>query len=182
MTANELTQAEIASGIFKTGNTGPVKGQLLRDFELRSTDGRKISTSDYRGNANLVLIFVDGRRRSLWLLAEVAKGYGKIHGEQAEVMAILQGTAEKAVRVKDEARAEFPVLVDRDGRIHPLMGAQHRRGQPEMAMFVTDRFGEVFAIFRETGKQGMRGVQEILGWLEFVNGQCPECSPPEWPL
>lgn len=128
MTANELTQAEIASGIFKTGDTCPVKGQLLCDFELKSTDGRKISASDYRGHANLVLMFVDGRRRSLRLLAEVAKGYGKIHEEQAEVVAVLQGTTEKAAQVKDEARADFPVLVDRGGRIHRLMGAQDRRG------------------------------------------------------
>jgi hypothetical protein len=21
-----------------------------------------------------------------------------------------------------------------------------------------------------------------LDWLEFVNSQCPECEPPEWPL
>lgn len=25
-------------------------------------------------------------------------------------------------------------------------------------------------------------VKEILGWLAFVNRQCPECSPPEWPV
>ncbi len=183
MTANEFTQAEIASGIFKMADTCPVKGQLIRDFELTSTDGRKISVSDYRGRANLVFVFVDGRPRSLAFLTGVAKGYDKIQEEQAEVLAVLQGTTEKAARVKlDEARAKFPVLVDRDGRIHRLMGVQDRRGQPEMAVYITDRFGEVFATFRESGKQAMPGVQEILGWLAFVNSQCPECSPPEWPV
>ena len=51
-----------------------------------------------------------------------------------------------------------------------------------MAVYVTDRFGEVFATFRESEKQAMPSVQEILGWLDFVNSQCPECSPPEWPM
>jgi hypothetical protein len=60
--------------------------------------------------------------------------------------------------------------------------AQDRRGQAEMAVYVTDRFGEVFATFRESEKQAMPGVQEILEWLTFVNSQCPECSPPEWPV
>ena len=51
-----------------------------------------------------------------------------------------------------------------------------------MAIYITDRFGEVFAVFRESEKQAMPSVQEILGWLSFVNSQCPECSPPEWPV
>ncbi len=182
MTANDLTQAEIAGRIFKTAETCPVKGQLLRDFDLPSTAGRKVSISDYRGRLNLVLVFADGRPRGLEFLTRVTKAYSEIRDEQAEVLAVLQGTAGKAARVKDRVRAKCPVLVDKDGRIHRLMGAQDRRGQPEMAVYITDRFGEVFATFRESEKQAMPSVQEILGWLDFVNSQCPECSPPEWPI
>jgi len=182
MTENDLTQAEVAGRIFETAEKCPVKGQLIRDFELPSTEGRKVSASDYRGRLNLVLVLADGRPRSLEFLTRVAKGYREIRGEQAEVLAILQGTTEKAARVKDQASAKFPVLIDRDGRIHRLMGAQDRRGQPGMAVCVTDRFGEVFATFRESQKQAMPTVQEIVGWLTFVNSQCPECSPPEWPV
>lgn len=25
-------------------------------------------------------------------------------------------------------------------------------------------------------------VADVLNWLEFVNAQCPECEPPEWPV
>ena len=63
--ANDLTQAEIAGRIFKTAEKRPVKGELLRDFELTSTKGRKISSSDYRGLANLVLVFADASTGSL---------------------------------------------------------------------------------------------------------------------
>jgi hypothetical protein len=62
------------------------------------------------------------------------------------------------------------------------MGALDASGLPAMAVYITDRFGEVFAVFRESEKQAMPSVEEILGWLEFVNSQCPECSPPEWPV
>lgn len=182
MTTNDLTQAEIAGRIFKTADKCPVKGELIRDFDLISTDGLKISLSDYRGRANLVLVFADGRRRSLEFLTGVAKSNDGIQEEQAEVLAILQGTAEKAARIKDEVKAKFPVLVDKDGRIHRLMGAQDRRGQPKVALYITDRFGEVFAMFRESEQQPMPSVEDILGWLAFVNSQCPECSPPEWPV
>ena len=182
MTANDLTQAEIAGRIFKTAEACPVKGQLIRDFDLPSTEGRKVSVSDYRGRLSLVLVFADGRHRSLEFLTMVTKAYSEIQDEQAEVLAVLQGTAENAARVKDEVKAKFPVLVDKDGRIHRLMGAQDRGGQPQMAVYITDRFGEVFAPFRESGKQAMPSAPEILEWLDFVNRQCPECSPPEWPL
>jgi peroxiredoxin len=180
--ANELTQAEIAGRVYRTAEERPVKGELLRDFALTSTKGRKISISDYRGCANLVLVFADAGTGSLDFLSGIAKDYSKIQEEQAEILAVLQGPTGKAARIKDEVRAKFPVLVDKDGRIHRLMGAQDRRGKPEMAVYITDRFGEVFATFREVEKQAMPSPQEILGWLEFINGQCPECSPPEWPL
>lgn len=52
------------------------------------------------------------------LLARIANGYRKIQDEQTEVLAVLQCTTEKAARVKDQASAKFPVLIDRDGRIH----------------------------------------------------------------
>ena len=181
MTANELTQAEIAGGTYKTAETCPVKGQLIRDFDLTSTEGRKISASDYRGRSNLVLVFAEGSTRSLKFLVGIAKGYSQIQEEQAEVLAVLQCTPEKATQVKDKAQVMFPVLVDADGGINRRMGALDGSGQPSAAIYITDRFGEVFAAFRESETQAMPSVQEIVGWLAFVNSQCPECSPPEWP-
>ena len=120
MTANEFTQAEIAGGIFKTAETCPVKGQLIRDFDLTSTEGRKVSVSDYQGRSNLVLVFAGESSRSLEFLGGIAKRYSKIQEEQAEVLAVLQRTPERATRVKDETHAAFPVLVDSEGRIHRL--------------------------------------------------------------
>jgi len=46
---------------------------------------------------------------------------------------------------------------------------------------ITDRFGEVFAVYRAAEGQAMPSVREIVEWLSFINSQCPECSPPEWP-
>lgn len=182
MTAKDLTQAEIAGGIFKTAETCPVKGQLIRDFELSSTERRKVSISDYKGGFNLVLVFADGRPSSLEFLTGVAKAYTEIRDEEAEVLAVFECAIERATRLKGETRAPFPVLADADGRIHHVMGAHDSSGQPTMAVYITDRFGEVFAAFREAEQQSMPTAQEILGWLTFVNSQCPECSPPEWPM
>jgi hypothetical protein len=73
------------------------------------------------------------------------------------------------------------VLADQDGRIHRQAGAIGPHGQEAAAVYVTDRFGEVFGVYRTSDGQPLPGVADILSWLEFVNSQCPECEPPEWP-
>ena len=46
------------------------------------------------------------------------------------------------------------LLVDEDGRIHHLAGAPDKCGQLAAAIFITDRFGEVFAAYRrQKGRQ-----------------------------
>ncbi|HSB75204.1 MAG TPA: hypothetical protein VLC12_06095, partial [Terriglobales bacterium] len=61
------------------------------------------------------------------------------------------------------------------------LGALDARGAPRLAVYITDRFGQVFAAFRTGLGEPAPGVDDILGWLEFINRQCPECFPPEWP-
>ena len=116
MTENQLTQAEIAGGIFKTAETCPVKGQLMRDFELVSTEGAKISVSDYRGRSNLVLVFAGGDSQSLELLTRIANSYRKIQEEQTEVLAVVQCSNEKAAGSKMRRGRSFQCsLIETDG-------------------------------------------------------------------
>jgi hypothetical protein len=43
------------------------------------------------------------------------------------------------------------------------------------------RFGEVFAAFQGADPASLPDAQEIIRSLDFINQQCEECSPPEWP-
>lgn len=43
---------------------------------------------------------------------------------------------------------------------------------PTSAIFITDRFGEIF--FCARSPQPLPDVDAVLGWLEFINAQCPE--------
>lgn len=45
----------------------------------------------------------------------------------------------------------------------------------------TDRFGEVFAAYKAGQGKSLPSVEEISGWIDFINSQCPECGPLEWP-
>jgi mycoredoxin-dependent peroxiredoxin len=178
-----MLQAEIAGGVANAPEARPAKGQLIRDFTLPSTLGQAVSLSDYRGHSNLVLVFAGGGAGGpdLSALKEIASDYARFQDEQTEVLAIMQSTRERAVRIKHEANLPFPLLIDEDGRIHRAAGAVDQEGHPAIAIYITDRFGEVFAVYRAAEGQTMPSAREIGAWLNFINSQCPECASPEWP-
>ena len=178
-----MTQAEIGGGTTNAPQARPAKGQIIRDFTLTSTLGHPISLSDYRGRSNLVLVFAGAGDRSpdLKILAQIAANYAQFLDEQTQVLAIMQCTQEKAARIKEQASLSFPLLVDEDGRIHRSAGAADNYGDPATAIYITDRFGEVFAAYRAAEGQTMPDLHDIVTWLAFINSQCPECGPPEWP-
>jgi peroxiredoxin len=178
-----MTQAELAGGTTDAGQASPAKGQLIQDVTLTSTLGQEISLSDYRGRSNLVLVFAGEGvgNPDLKVLAEIAADHNRFQDEQTQVLAIMQCTQERAARIRQEANLPFPLLVDEDGRTHRSAGAADKSGHPAIAIYVTDRFGEVFAVYRAAEGQTMPSAQEIIKWLTFINIQCPECGHPEWP-
>jgi peroxiredoxin len=72
----------------------------------------------------------------------------------------------------------FPTLVDEGALIHGMVGGGDAEAKPAPAVFVTDRFREIYAAWH--GSELPR-AQEVLDWLIFINIQCPECGWPEWP-
>jgi peroxiredoxin len=185
MAAAEVTlvsQAEIAGGTLSSPNELPSKGRRLRDFALPSSSGGAIHLSDYRGHANLVLIVSDERPQTAELLSEAARQYLEIRNEGAEVLAILHTSAEQAASANQRLKLPFPLLADEGRGVHRELGAVDSQGLDSAAVYVTDRFGEVFGVYRTAEGQQVPDIADVLNWLEFVNAQCPECEPPEWPI
>ena len=176
-----MSQAEIAGGAATPPNELPSKGHRLHDFGLTSALGRHIQLSDYRGRSNLVLIFADDQWETAQLLLNMASQYAQIRNEEAEILAVVQSSREQAARMKEQLTLSYPVMADEDGRVHRELGAIDPQGRAAAAVYVTDRFGEVFGVYRTREGQPLPTVADILDWLEFVNSQCPECEPPEWP-
>ncbi|MFB3917555.1 MAG: redoxin domain-containing protein [Terriglobales bacterium] len=177
-----MSQAEIAGGQVTAQGELPAKGHRLRDFELMSRDGHRIRLSDYRGRRNLVLVFADEQQATADLLSAMASRYQEFKNWDAEIVVIVQLTSERGGRTKPRLNLPFPVLLDEDGRIHHQVGASDPSGHVAAAVYVTDRYGEVFGAYRTRDSQSLPAVDEVLNWLEFVSSQCPECEPPEWPL
>lgn len=176
-----MSQAQIAGGTVTAQNELPSKAHRLREFELISALGSTIHLSDYRGRANLVLV-VGGGPETAELLSAIASQYVRIKNEDAEVLAIMRLSREQVAETVERLKLPYPTLPDEDGRIHRELGAVDKKGDDAAAVYVTDRFGEVFGIYRTCEGQALPKFADILKWLEFVNAQCPECEPPEWPL
>lgn len=177
-----MSQAEVAGGTFTPPHEFPSKGYLLRDFVLTSATGRSIRLSDYRGRLNLVLIFAGDGSGTTSLLSDVASQYPQIRNEYAEVLAVIWRTREQARNNGELMQLPYPLLIDEGGHLHHEFGAIDAQGQASAAVYITDRCGEVFGSYRKPDGQNLPTTKEILDWLEFINSQCPECEPPEWPV
>lgn len=175
-------QAEIGGGSIVSPHELPRKGQYLREFQLTSSHGSTISLSAYRGHSALVLILSDARRETERLMRDFAGHYENLKKNDAEVLAIVQGSRVQALALERRLGIPYPVLLDENGRIHRELGATDAQNVDAAAVWVTDRFREVFALYRTAEGTDLPGIEEILRNLEFIGFQCPECEPPEWPV
>lgn len=174
-------QAAIAGGSVVSSRDLPRKGRCLRDFELASLDGLTVRLANFRGRSSLVLVLADERPETNRLLREMAQHYEDAREKEAEILAIVHGPREKAGALKRTLHLPYPVLLDEDGRLHRELGATDGQNRDKAAVCITDRFGEVFALYRTAEGASLPGIREILRHLEFISFQCPECEPPEWP-
>ena len=172
------SQAEIAGRLTRGDPEHPHKGTVLRDLELLladGTNGARRLLSSLRGRSNLVMIFTAGRDLTT-LTASLAGNADALEVNNARVLVITPSQA-----APSHAIALHVTALDPAGEIHRLLGASDAAGNLVPTIYVTDRFGEVFAAFHNPNPAALPSSAEIIRWLEFINQQCEECSPPEWP-
>lgn len=176
-----MSQGEIAGGPMTLAGELPAKGHRFPEFEWITSSGRPLRLSDYRGRFNLVLVFADDQKATVELLGELGGLYGKFKSQEAEIIAVVQSSRQECAGIEQRLKLPYAVLPDEDGRIHRAVGASGQSQHAAAAVYVTDRYGEVFAAYRTRDGQTLPPAAEILSWLAFINIQCPECEPPEWP-
>ncbi|HEY6210316.1 MAG TPA: redoxin domain-containing protein [Gemmatimonadales bacterium] len=157
------------------------RGQVFPGFTLPDIDGSFVFLESYRGRTNLVVVFagdIMGESPVTVMLHQLAAQTAELTLEATQV---LVAVTSRPAAVRQRAPWGFPVLVDDGGHIHRSVGAIDAAGRPAPAVFVTDRFREIFAAYLPGPGSTLPGAKEILDWLVFINIQCPECGVPEWP-
>ena len=165
------SQAEIAGHLARSSSPRPQKGTVLPDVQLLMQGGSTRLLSEVRNRHNLVMVLTAGHdfNHILDLFNAVD---GALNEQNTRVLIITS----EAAALKDSSGE---LAIDPEFQIHQTLGAVGEDGKPIATIYITDRFGEVFAILRN-GETRALVWNDIIGWLEFVNQQCDECSPPEW--
>jgi peroxiredoxin len=158
-----------------------LRGQIFPAFTLPGMDQSPVMLEGYRARANLVLIFAGGALGQppvAGLLEELAARAQTLRAELAQVVVVATSWPAADLPCVQEA---FPVALDEDGRVHRRAGATDAAGRPAPAVFVTDRFREIYGAYLPGHGSELPSAQAIIEWLVFINIQCPECGAPEWP-
>lgn len=158
--------------------SGAAVGRRLPRLKLRDSAGRsfRLSRTDRRAT---VVVFLHGpdcpacrdRLRALGTSA------GELAAWDARPVAVVRASAEEARRLTEDLGRSFPVLADPDGAARARYGV----GDQEVALFVADRFGEIFAAERAGDADGLSPTAELEEWARFLTTQCPECGVPDVP-
>jgi peroxiredoxin len=164
-------------------------GSMIPSFNLPVANRQGcLGPWDYKQRRNLVLVFfhADHCQACRGLLRELSEGYSEFQRLEAEVLAISQAEVETLRQLAHDLGLPFPVLSDRGGRVFDDYFGGHERLRkiaPHGAgVFVADRWGSLFTMKIADRGHSLPGESEIREWLEFIEIQCEECFPPEWPL
>jgi peroxiredoxin len=178
-----MLQAEVGSAKMTEEGVYPSRGHLMRDFTLPSMEGGPVSPYDYRGHSNLVLIFAGdvGQTGEQAYLSDLAQHSAEIRDQNAQLLLVLACSRKQAKRIQGQEKLPFLVITDEDMQVHKMVGAIGVQGTARTAIYVTDRFLEVFAAWRTAEGSTLPDASEVLSWLEYINSQCPECTQAEWP-
>jgi hypothetical protein len=128
------------------------RGMLLRDIPIVTLDGAPAWLSDFRGRRNVVLIFAGTDAEEARLISELRECKDAVREEEA-VAAIFTGA---------------------DAAIRGCYGALDERDTPAAALYISDRYGEIFFAAHVRRGQPLPSAAEVLEWLRFINSQCPE--------
>lgn len=100
---------------------------------------------------------------------------------ETRVLVIVAGSQQRPSELRQSLHPDFEELADVGRQVHRSAGTEARAGHLLAAVYVTDRFGEIFAAYNAGQASSLPSPAEILRWVEFINIQCPECGPLEWP-
>jgi peroxiredoxin len=155
-----------------TIQTFPETRQMVPDFVLPSTDGREIEISNFRGRRNLVLVFIGGDGGVNQLLAGLAQRREELDEEESVVFVVFRG--EPAASWRQHDGAPFTVLADQDGAVHRRFGALDDQGGSASAVYLTDRYGEIYSTCRTLAGETLPSAADVLASLRHINAACPE--------
>ncbi|MHB1135116.1 MAG: redoxin domain-containing protein [Chloroflexota bacterium] len=159
-----------------TGGQAMRAGQMLPSFELPSSRGGSGGPRFYKSRRSLVVLFLrdDTSAPARETLRDLAAHYDEYVEEEAEILAVVTQGPEAVKQLAEELRLPFPLLADADGAVHHRLASANETPLG-LAVYVTDRFGEIGAAWPAVARhEDLPGHTALLEHLRFLGIQCPE--------
>lgn len=148
--------------------------QMIPPITAHTAEGRTIRAWDFKQKKNLVIAFLDaGSPATEKFLRELAVQATRLVELETQVLAIfpeLPPSALVAISPK-----EIILAADMSGRAaRAYLGkdALAYGGLATWGIFVTDRYGELYAQWSGGEKSSLPAVGEILSWLLRIESEC----------
>ncbi len=157
--------------------------QLIPPLTARTPAGKMIHAWDFKQRKNLVVAFLhSGCHRCEKFLGALAAHAVEL-AEQEAVALVVFPAAPPAFPM-EHFPTEIIVAADLSGRAQrAYLGpeALDLAGQQRVGVFVTDRYGELYAQWVGAGEDALPGLRDVFGWLEQIQFACEECGVSHWP-
>jgi hypothetical protein len=141
--------------------------------------GQRVQAWDYKQKKNLLIAFLHADcRRCAHFLERLREHAGKL--AELEAVALVVFSEAPPLALGDNLPPSIVMATDMGGQSQrAFLGPEAfgPRGQERTGVFVTDRYGEIFALWAG-GDDALPGVPEALSWLAQVQIACEECSAP----
>jgi len=155
--------------------------QLVPPLTIHTPDGRTVRAWDYKQKKNLVIAFLDtdcGPCEEF--LRALVTNAAELRDKAAVALVVF--LEQPARRVTDSLPPGIIVGADMPGNsARAFLGedAFASRGFVRGGVFVTDRYGELFAQW-VIERHKFPAIAEIFAALNYVEMACDECSTPLW--
>ena len=155
-------------------------GAMFPDATLPMRGGGAVTFNDLRVRWNLVVIFLGNAPLDAPVaeqLLVLARAGGALAAEDAKAFAVVPTRPGAVTHAWDWPA---PLLVDERAALHRRVGAVNAFGEPSAAVYITDRYREIYAVFRDDQPAWPPMIEDVRDWLVFVNLHCAECNRSEW--
>lgn len=152
------------------------QGRMLRSFTLPDLTGTPVDTFRFRGWKPLIVLFHEGASYApgAELLRALAADAVRMESENAQMISVSTGDGPADRALAEAIAPQVLTLFD------PAQKAASAQGFGLPALILTDRHAEIFAFWRPDEDQTLPTVDDVYGWLVWIEAQCAECTTINW--
>jgi peroxiredoxin len=142
---------------------------LIPSFHLPGRDGLVFDSSDFKRKRNLVLFFSTYPFRDL--LLNIEQACPQLRSQNAEAAFICPVSLSVIEDIHRRHRLSYWILSDEKGEVFSKF-IQAKEREEVIALFIMDRFGEVFFQYVVSEPEHLPLMSDIIKSLVFIESQC----------